>query len=208
MLYKNRTVQKMRCNVKNKKSNKKTNDFLMICDYLEKNYREVDGNRFGYTKKYLEKKVKHDYNLIKSIHAEATEEKANDTYAMLTNFFAVFVSTVSLMISIINGIKSEMDNSYIYLYILYIIVFIIIGIVYEWSYAKNKIVSHWQKYIVEAVEDILDDMKNEKDNRKEVHLPEKLYEIKVDLPDRLYNQLDSIEKAASENPLKKIISKK
>lgn len=33
MLYKNRTVQKMRCNVKNKKSNKKTNDFLMICDY-------------------------------------------------------------------------------------------------------------------------------------------------------------------------------
>ena len=67
---------------------------------------------------------------------------------------------------------------------------------------------------MEAVEDILDDMKNEKDNRKEVHLPEKLYEtiedleIKVDLPDRLYNQLDSIEKAASENPLKKIISKK
>lgn len=200
--------------MKNKKSNKKTNDFLMICDYLEKNYREVDGNRFGYTKKYLEKKVKHDYNLIKSIHAEATEGKANDTYAMLTNFFAVFVSTVSLMISIINGIKSEMDNSYIYLCILYIIVFIIIGIVYEWSYAKNKIVSHWQKYIVEAVEDILDDMKNEKDNRKEVHLPEKLYEtiedleIKVDLPDRLYNQLDSIEKVASENPLKKIISKK
>jgi len=57
-------------------------------------------------------------------------------------------------------------------------------------------------------------MKNEKDNRKEVHLPDNLYEIldnletKVDLPDRLYNQLDSIEKASSENPLKKIISKK
>ena len=33
-------------------------------------------------------------------------------------------------------------------------------------------------------------------------------ETKVDLPDRLYNQLDSIEKASSENPLKKIISKK
>lgn len=199
--------------MKNKKSNKKTNDFLMLCDYLEKNYREVDGNRFGYTKNYLEQNVKHDYNLIKSIHAEATEEKAHDTYAMLTNFFAVFVSTVSLMISMINGIKSTIDNAYNSLCILYIIVFIIIGIVYEWSYAKNKIVSHWQKYIVEAVEDILNDIKKE-DDKKEVHLPEKLYEtiedleIKVDLPDRLYNQLDSIEKAASENPLKKIISKK
>ncbi len=199
--------------MKNKKSNKKTNDFLMLCDYLEKNYREVDGNRFGYTKNYLEQNVKHDYNLIKSIHAEATEEKAHDTYAMLTNFFAVFVSTVSLMISMINGIKSTIDNAYNFLCILYIIVFIIIGIVYEWSYAKNKIVSHWQKYIVEAVEDILNDIKKE-DDKKEVHLPEKLYEtiedleIKVDLPDRLYNQLDSIEKAASENPLKKIISKK
>lgn len=199
--------------MKNKKSNKKTNDFLMLCDYLEKNYREVDGNRFGYTKNYLEQNVKHDYNLIKSIHAEATEEKAHDTYAMLTNFFAVFVSTVSLMISMINGIKSTIDNTYNFLCILYIIVFIIIGIVYEWSYAKNKIVSHWQKYIVEAVEDILNDIKKE-DDKKEVHLPEKLYEtiedleIKVDLPDRLYNQLDSIEKAASENPLKKIISKK
>lgn len=180
---------------------------------LKKNYREVDGNRFGYTKNYLEQNVKHDYNLIKSIHAEATEEKAHDTYAMLTNFFAVFVSTVSLMISMINGIKSTIDNAYNFLCILYIIVFIIIGIVYEWSYAKNKIVSHWQKYIVEAVEDILNDIKKE-DDKKEVHLPEKLYEtiedleIKVDLPDRLYNQLDSIEKAASENPLKKIISKK
>lgn len=199
--------------MKNKKSNKKTNDFLMLCDYLEKNYREVDGNRFGYTKNYLEQNVKHDYNLIKSIHAEATEEKAHDTYAMLTNFFAVFVSTVSLMISMINGIKSTIDNACNFLCILYIIVFIIIGIVYEWSYAKNKIVSHWQKYIVEAVEDILNDIKKE-DDKKEVHLPEKLYEtiedleIKVDLPDRLYNQLDSIEKAASENPLKKIISKK
>ena len=200
--------------MKNKKSNKKTNDFLTLCDYLEKNYREVDGNRFGYTKNYLEQNVKHDYNLIKSIPAEATEEKAPDTYAMLTNFFAVFVSTVSLMISMINGIKSTIDNAYNYLCILYIILFIIIGIVYEWSYAKNKIVSHWQKYIVEAVEDILDDMKNEKDNRKEVHLPDNLYEkldnleTKVDLPDRLYNQLDSIEKASSENPLKKILRNK
>lgn len=67
---------------------------------------------------------------------------------------------------------------------------------------------------MEAVEDILDDIKNEKYNQKEIHLLEKLYEtiedpeIKVDLPDRLYNQLDSIEKASSENPLKKIISKK
>lgn len=133
---------------------------------------------------------------------------------MLTNFFAVFVSMVSLMISMINGIKSTIDNAYNYLCILYIILFIIIGIVYEWSYAKNKIVSHWQKYIVEAVEDILDDMKNEKDNRKEVHLPDNLYEkldnleTKVDLPDRLYNQLDSIEKASSENPLKKILRNK
>ena len=74
--------------------------------------------------------------------------------------------------------------------------------------------SHWQKYVVEAVEDILDDMKNEKDNRKEVHLPDNLYEkldnleTKVDLPDRLYNQLDSIEKASSENPLKTILRNK
>lgn len=74
--------------------------------------------------------------------------------------------------------------------------------------------SHWQKYVVEAVEDILDDMKNEKDNRKEVHLLDNLYEkldnleTKVDLPDRLYNQLDSIEKASSENPLKKILRNK
>lgn len=64
------------------------------------------------------------------------------------------------------------------------------------------------------MEDILDDIKNEKYNQKEIHLLEKLYEtiedpeIKVDLPDRLYNQLDSIEKASSESPLKKIITKK
>ena len=96
----------------------------------------------------------------------------------------------------------------------YLILLLIISVLFMKSINVSRSVSHWQKYVVEAVEDILDDMKNEKDNRKEVHLPDNLYEkldnleTKVDLPDRLYNQLDSIEKASSENPLKKIISKK
>ena len=96
----------------------------------------------------------------------------------------------------------------------YLILLLIISVLFMKFINVSRSVSHWQKYVVEAVEDILDDMKNEKDNRKEVHLPDNLYEkldnleTKVDLPDWLYNQLDSIEKASSENPLKKIISKK
>ena len=79
---------------------------------------------------------------------------------------------------------------------------------------KNKGVEHWQKYIVEAIEDILDNMENEKENHMETKLPDKLYdkldalETKVKLPDKLYEQLDTIRDATSESPLKKMFRKK
>ena len=195
------------------------NDFLKICDNLERDYRKEDGNKFRYTKNYLEKNVGYDYDQLKSIHAEATDEKAGDTYATMTNMFTLVISLITVILTMVNILapsssEGKVDQSAAFLCLVYTIVITVFTIMLDLGVGKNKSMSHWQKYIVEAVEDILDDMKNEKDNRKEVHLPDNLYEkldnleTKVDLPDRLYDQLGSIEKVASESPLKKIISKK
>lgn len=144
-------------------------------------------------------------------------EKIGDTYDKYLSMFSLIVSVLSFIVAalaLIITIVHEKGLLIVVAIIVYLFFLLIISVLFMKFINASRSVSHWQKYIVEAVEDILDDMKNEKDNRKEVHLPDNLYEkldnleTKVDLPDRLYNQLDSIEKASSENPLKKIISKK
>lgn len=197
---------------------KEANDFLKICDILDRDYQKTDGNKFRYAKTYLEQNVGYDFDQLKSLHAEAIDEKASDTYAMLTNLFAVIISTVTLVITIGNALApaqdGKVDNSLAFLCVLYTIVVIIVGFLFDWSIGRNKSIEHWQKYIVEAIEDLLDDMKNEKENYRETRLPDKLYdkldalETKVNLPDKLYDQLDTIKDAASENPFKKMLRKK
>ena len=158
----------------------------------------------------------YNYDCLKSIHAEAMD-KIGDTYDKYLSMFSLIVSVLSFIVAalaLIITIVHEKGLLIVVAIIVYLFFLLIISVLFMKFINASRSVSHWQKYVVEAVEDILDDMKNEKDNRKEVHLPDNLYEIldnletKVDLPDRLYNQLDSIEKASSENPLKKIISKK
>ena len=57
---------------------KEANDFLKICDILDRDYKKTDGNKFRYAKTYLEQNVGPDYDQLKSLHAEATDEKASD----------------------------------------------------------------------------------------------------------------------------------
>ena len=144
-------------------------------------------------------------------------DKIGDTYDKYLSMFSLIVSVLSFIVvafALIITVVHRNGLLIVFAIIGYLILLLIISVLFMKFINVSRSVSHWQKYVVEAVEDILDDMKNEKDNRKEVHLPDNLYEkldnleTKVDLPDRLYNQLDSIEKASSENPLKKIISKK
>lgn len=197
---------------------KEANDFLKICDILDRDYEKTDGNKFRYAKTYLVQNVGPDYDQLKSLHAEAADEKASDTYAMLTNLFAVIISTVTLVITIGNALApaqdGKVDKALIFLCFLYTIVVVIVAFLFDWSIGKNKSVEHWQKYIVEAIEDILDNMKNEKEKSRETKLPDKFYdkldafETKVKLPDKLYDQLDTIRDAASESPLKKMFQKK
>ena len=137
---------------------------------------------------------------------------------MLTNLFAVIISTVTLVITIGNALApaqdGKVDKAFIFLCVLYTIVVLIVAFLFDWSIGKNKSLEHWQKYIVEAIEDILDNMENEKENHMETKLPDKLYdkldalETKVNLPDKLYEQLDTIRDAASESPFKKVFQKK
>lgn len=200
------------------KMRKEANDFLKICDILDRDYQKADGNKFRYTKTYLEQNVGSDYDQLKSLHAEATDGKASDTYAMLTNLFAVIISTVTLVITIGNALApaqdGKVDKAFIFLCVLYTIVVLIVAFLFDWSIGKNKSLEHWQQYIVEAIEDILDNMENEKENHMETKLPDKLYdkldalETKVNLPDKLYEQLDTIRDAASESPFKKVFQKK
>lgn len=195
----------------------KKNEFETICDLLEREYlQEADENRFRYAKDYLKNHTRNNYDCLKSIHAEAMD-KIGDTYDKYLSMFSLIVSVLSLIVAalaLIITIVHEKGLLIVVAIIVYLFFLLIISVLFMKFINASRSVSHWQKYVVEAVEDILDDMKNEKDNRKEVHLPDNLYEkldnleTKVDLPDRLYNQLDSIEKASSENPLKKIISKK
>lgn len=195
----------------------KKNEFETICDSLEREYlQEADENRFRYAKDYLKNHTRNNYDCLKSIHAEAMD-KIGDTYDKYLSMFSLIVSVLSFIVAAFALIITVVHRNgllIVFAIIGYLILLLIISVLFMKSINVSRSVSHWQKYVVEAVEDILDDMKNEKDNRKEVHLPDNLYEkldnleTKVDLPDRLYNQLDSIEKAASENPLKKIISKK
>lgn len=178
--------------------------------------QEADENRFRYAKDYLKNHTRNNYDCLKSIHAEAMD-KIGDTYDKYLSMFSLIVSVLSFIVAAFALIITVVHRNgllIVFAIIGYLILLLIISVLFMKSINVSRSVSHWQKYVVEAVEDILDDMKNEKDNRKEVHLPDNLYEkldnleTKVDLPDRLYNQLDSIEKASSENPLKKIISKK
>ena len=92
------------------KMRKEANDFLKICDILDRDYQKTDGNKFRYTKTYLEQNVGSDYDQLKSLHAEATDGKASDTYAMLTNLFAVIISTVTLVITIGNALAPAQDG--------------------------------------------------------------------------------------------------
>ena len=193
------------------------NEFETICDSLERGYlQEADENRFRYAKHYLKNHTGNNYDRLKSIHAEAMD-KIGDTYDKYLSMFSLIVSVLSFIVAAFALIITVVHRNgllIVFAIIGYLILLLIISVLFMKFINVSRSVSHWQKYVVEAVEDILDDMKNEKDNRKEVHLPDNLYEkldnleTKVDLPDRLYNQLDSIEKASSENPLKKIISKK
>lgn len=178
--------------------------------------QEADENRFRYAKHYLKNHTGNNYDRLKSIHAEAMD-KIGDTYDKYLSMFSLIVSVLSFIVAAFALIITVVHRNgllIVFAIIGYLILLLIISVLFMKFINVSRSVSHWQKYVVEAVEDILDDMKNEKDNRKEVHLPDNLYEkldnleTKVDLPDRLYNQLDSIEKASSENPLKKIISKK
>lgn len=193
------------------------NEFETICDSLEREYlQEADENRFRYAKDYLKNHTRNNYDCLKSIHAEAMD-KIGDTYDKYLSMFSLIVSVLSFIVAAFALIITVVHRNgllIVFAIIGYLILLLIISVLFMKSINVSRSVSHWQKYVVEAVEDILDDIKNEKYNQKEIHLLEKLYEtiedpeIKVDLPDRLYNQLDSIEKASSENPLKKIISKK
>ena len=135
---------------------KEANDFLKICDILDRDYKKTDGNKFRYTKTYLEQNVGPDYDQLKSLHAEATDGKASDTYAMLTNLFAVIISTVTMVITIGNVLApaqdGKVDKALIFLCVLYTIVVVIGAFWFDWSIGKNKSVEHWQKYIVEAIE--------------------------------------------------------
>lgn len=196
---------------------KQKNEFETICDSMEREYlQEADENRFRYAKHYLKNHTGNNYDRLKSIHAEAMD-KIGDTYDKYLSMFSLIVSVLSFIVAAFALIITVVHRNGLliaFAIIGYLILLLIISVLFVKFINVSRSVSHWQKYVVEAVEDILDDMKNEKDNRKEVHLPDDLYEkldnleTKVDLPDRLYNQLDSIEKASSENPLKKIISKK
>lgn len=196
---------------------KQKNEFETICDSMEREYlQEADENRFRYAKHYLKNHTGNNYDRLKSIHAEAMD-KIGDTYDKYLSMFSLIVSVLSFIVAAFALIITVVHRNGLliaFAIIGYLILLLIISVLFVKFINVSRSVSHWQKYVVEAVEDILDDMKNEKDNRKEVHLPDDLYEkldnleTKVDLPDRLYNQLDSIEKASSENPLKKIITKK
>ena len=195
----------------------KKNEFETICDSLEREYlQEADENRFRYAKHYLKNHTGNNYDRLKSIHAEAMD-KIGDTYDKYLSMFSLIVSVLSFIVAAFALIITVVHRNgllIVFAIIGYLILLLIISVLFMKFINASRSVSHWQKYVVEAVEDILDDIKNEKYNQKEIHLLEKLYEtiedpeIKVDLPDRLYNQLDSIEKASSESPLKKIITKK
>ena len=67
---------------------KEANDFLKICDILDRDYKKTDGNKFRYAKTYLEQNVGPDYDQLKSLHAEVTDEKASD--ASIVSCLCVF----------------------------------------------------------------------------------------------------------------------
>ena len=123
------------------KMRKEANDFLKICDILDRDYKKTDGNKFRYTKTYLEQNVGPDYDQLKSLHAEATDEKASDTYAMLTNLFAVIISTVTMVITIGNVLApaqdGKVDKALIFLCVLYTIVVVIGAFWFDWSIGKK-----------------------------------------------------------------------
>ena len=196
---------------------KEANDFLKICDILDRDYQKTEGNKFRYTKNYLEQKVGYDYDQLKSIHAEAIDGKVSDIYGIFISLFALIISTITLMITMVSALwpkkENQVDKFLLLLCLLYIGIMIIASLWFAWSIGKNASVGHWQKYIVEAIEDILDEMKNREEGYKKINLPDKLYDkldilqTKVGIPDQLYEQLDSIKKAAIESPLEKMFGK-
>lgn len=191
---------------------KTASDFIKICDILEKNYAINDGNKFFYTKKYLEKHIGHDHDALKSFHAEATESKIGEKYGMYINFYAVIIATVTLVITIISTINpsnnGEPDASIMLICLGYMIFLVVIAFLFNWGMERSKSVSHWQKYMIEAIEDILSDMNKEElmnMENKEVVFPERFYE-KLNLLDTQLNIL--IQLCEERNSVKKVESKR
>ena len=202
---------------------KKASDFVKICDNLERDYTKDSGNKFRYVKNYLELKVGHDYDQLKSIHAEATDEKISEIIALRINLYSVIISTITMCITTMNIFVDKFkmeeckDTAFMVVCLGYLIVVVVSAFGLHQSVGKNSNVGHWQGYVVEAVEDILDNKcENErlKENYyKEIDFQNKLdekqdvLEIKVDLSDQLFEKLDLIKKATSESFLKKIFKK-
>lgn len=146
----------------------KKNEFETICDLLEREYlQEADENRFRYAKDYLKNHTRNNYDCLKSIHAEAMD-KIGDTYDKYLSMFSLIVSVLSFIVAalaLIITIVHEKGLLIVVAIIVYLFFLLIISVLFMKFINASRSVSHWQKYVVEAVEDILDDMKNEKDNR-------------------------------------------
>ena len=178
------------------------NEFEEICESLEREYLPENGNRFRYAKDYLKTHIGNNYDLLKSTHAEAMD-KIGDTYdkylsvfTLIVSVFSFIVAAFSLIIAIVNG-KSLVV---VFLIIGYLILLIIISLLFVRFINASKSVSHWQKYVVEALEDLIQDQK-EKVLLDQIHK-------KLDFSDQLFNQLDSVEKVDFRCRIRKIFQKK
>ena len=90
----------------------------------------------------------YDYDQLKSIHAEATDEKAGDTYATMTNLFSLIISIITVILTMVNILapsssEGKVNKSAAYLCLLYTIAIAVVAIILDWGVGKNKSMSRW-----------------------------------------------------------------
>lgn len=149
--------------------NIKKNYTETMCDDIEKGYAKGI-NEFSYAKEYISKLVGNDRDELMKIKAEA---QGGDFVAYLSVKLAT-LACVLTGIGVVNDMLPQTDNMLIDLSIhtLYLILIIFMALK-TLDFQNFRSVGKWRQYVLVAVEDLIDEIPEEKEKKKKKHKQKK-----------------------------------
>ena len=130
----------------------KKNSFEKMCDELEKNYNE---NEITYVRKYVEREIGDDIDLLMKIQAEAEEDDFWQYNTIRVSILAMIFSGIGVIIQLVPITDNNLTNFVVRLIYLAMIIFILIKIGYS---NRFESVRKWRKYVLIVIQNRIRDL--------------------------------------------------